>query len=144
MARDIKFNVGDTIRIRQWDDMVAEFGLDSDGDVRFVFFVRAMRHLCGRTAFITRIYPDGEVDLSGWSDQSGDLDWSININCMQHVHTLTPTDVCVHGSIISNILITEQIIQLIKDNHYYEEVNTELISINGYYVPRECVTIQEN
>lgn len=28
-----KFRVGDCVRIRQWDDMKNEFGVDSNGDI---------------------------------------------------------------------------------------------------------------
>lgn len=53
------FKVGDRVRIRQWDDMEREFGLDSDGDIDCrPYFTQLMRDdgLCGRTATIIDIY----------------------------------------------------------------------------------------
>lgn len=45
------FKVGDKVRIRQWDDMVREFGVDGDGDIKTsVSFVRSMKSLCGKKA----------------------------------------------------------------------------------------------
>lgn len=45
-----QYKVGDKVRIRQWDDMVAEFGTDADGDIPIdeIFFSIEMRDLCGR------------------------------------------------------------------------------------------------
>ena len=54
MAR--KFEVGQKVRIREWDDMKKEFGVDYTGDIEtFPIFVKDMKHLCGRTATITCI-----------------------------------------------------------------------------------------
>lgn len=71
------FKVGDRVRIRQWDDMEREFGLDACGDINSrPFFTRDMRDegLCGRTATILRIDSRGQVKLD-FNDKSGDVDW---------------------------------------------------------------------
>ena len=48
------FHVGDVVRIRDWDDMVAEFGIDRNGDIPCrAHFVRGMRRLCGNVFTIT-------------------------------------------------------------------------------------------
>lgn len=47
----MNFVIGQTYRIRQWDDMKAEFGLDEDGDISPAdvdSFVRSMAPLCGQ------------------------------------------------------------------------------------------------
>lgn len=75
-----KFKVGDRVRIRQWDDMVKEFGLTVDGYIPFtktcdITFTNYMKHLCGRTATITSInYKTEEVNLD-FDDKSGDTGW---------------------------------------------------------------------
>lgn len=64
--------VGDDVRIRSWDDMVSEFGLDDDGNIPCRFsFVGYMSDMCGREFTITNIsdgryigYPEGEVSIS--------------------------------------------------------------------------------
>ncbi len=58
-----KFKVGELVRIRQWDDMEKEFGVDSVGDIDSCApFVTSMKPLCGKYAEITRL--DGSrVDL---------------------------------------------------------------------------------
>lgn len=53
--------VGEVVRIRDWDDMAAEFGTTSCGDIRVPFgFYPAMRKLCGIEFIITRI-SDGSL-----------------------------------------------------------------------------------
>lgn len=53
----MKYKVGDKVRVRSWDSMVEQFGLDAVGDIRISdsFFVRAMRHYCGETLTITHV-----------------------------------------------------------------------------------------
>ena len=59
-----KFKVGELVRIRQWDDMEKEFGLDADGDINCrVQFVQSMKYLCGKYAEITKNHDDGRVIL---------------------------------------------------------------------------------
>ena len=60
MNRDFDPQVGDIVRIRDWGDMVAEFGLDSSGDIPCRFnFVRTMKYLCGREFQISKIDSGG-------------------------------------------------------------------------------------
>lgn len=62
---DIK--VGDVLRVRQWEDMAAEFGADShgnicssyrkeDGQTSVEIFYKGMRDLCGKTFTVTTIH----------------------------------------------------------------------------------------
>lgn len=63
----VSYRVGDIVKIRDWDDMVREFGEpDSDGDIKIVtsykygnttrsyitWFLREMRRYCGRVATV--------------------------------------------------------------------------------------------
>lgn len=83
-----KFKVGDRVRIRQWDDMVKEFGLTDDGYIPFTktcdtTFTNYMKHLCGRTATITSInYKTEEVDLD-FDDKSGDTNWCFFLGAIE-------------------------------------------------------------
>ncbi len=74
----MRFKNGDRIRIRQWDDMEKEFGLDSDGDIYVgdgSSFIQDMKHLCGREATIVDCSNEDEILLDNWSDFSGETDW---------------------------------------------------------------------
>lgn len=52
----MKFKVGDKVRIRSWEDMEKEFGVDSDGDIKcHYFFTQDMKDLCGKIFTISRI-----------------------------------------------------------------------------------------
>lgn len=50
---DKKFNVGDIVTVREWEDMESEHTTDMEGDIYFeegpIYFVRQMRHLCGQS-----------------------------------------------------------------------------------------------
>lgn len=63
----VSYRVGDIVKIRDWDDMVREFGEpDSDGDIKIVtsykdgntirsyytWFLEEMRRYCGRVATV--------------------------------------------------------------------------------------------
>ena len=50
-----KFKVGELVRIRQWDDMEKEFGINSWGSIESRF--------CGKYAEIVSLGKDGEVSL---------------------------------------------------------------------------------
>ena len=69
----MQYKVGDWVRIRQWDDMAAEYGLDVYGNILVpLIFTDAMREYCGHWGRITRVY-GCSYDIkflfapSGWS-----------------------------------------------------------------------------
>ena len=45
----MKYKVGDKVRVRQWDDMVKEFGVDKFGDIstKTGYFTKQMKEFCG-------------------------------------------------------------------------------------------------
>ena len=64
----MEFQIGDRVRIRQWDDMEAEFGLDDCGDIPcHLVFTPGMRELCGEEFTIIDIgqYDDNQYFLDG-------------------------------------------------------------------------------
>lgn len=53
------FQVGDVVRVRSWDDMKAEFGLDYDGNINCRFgFTRAMQKMCGKLYHVSKVEQD--------------------------------------------------------------------------------------
>lgn len=70
----MKYKAGDTVQIRQWDDMEREFGIKR-GNIDCCFsFVPEMREFCGRRLKIVRFRRNlaGETDYvlkdgRGWS-----------------------------------------------------------------------------
>lgn len=53
---DRNFKVGDRVVVRDWDDMVNEYGLSKWGDVKKDSqFTSGMKHLCGHTATVTAV-----------------------------------------------------------------------------------------
>lgn len=69
----MQYKVGDWVRIRQWDDMEAEYGLDEYGNILVpLVFTDTMREYCGRWGKITCVYECSyDIDflsvLSNWS-----------------------------------------------------------------------------
>ena len=59
------FKVGELVRIRQWDDMVKEFGVDDVGDIILckTGFIKKMYPLCGLYAEIVSLDKYGRVGL---------------------------------------------------------------------------------
>lgn len=59
IIEDCPFQPGDRIVIRDWDDMKAEYGTEISGSINVdnvgVFFVSAMRDLCGNEYTVDRI-----------------------------------------------------------------------------------------
>lgn len=79
-----EFKVGDTVRIRHWDDMKEEFGLDYGEDIKCRHcFTTEMKHLCGRKCKIKAIDVD-EVMLD-FEDKSGNTGWMYSTDMIEHV-----------------------------------------------------------
>ena len=67
---DREFRAGDVVRIRDWDDMKREYGVDSEGDIDCPngVFITQMRKYCGEIFTITGV-DDEEVlghGLGNW------------------------------------------------------------------------------
>lgn len=56
---------GDWVKIKSWDKMVKEFGVDQDGDIDLgsEYFTKRMKPLCGMIAQVHRI--DGDILFLG-------------------------------------------------------------------------------
>lgn len=79
-----EFKVGDTVRIRQWDDMEKEFGLDCEGDINCDGgFLIEMKNLCGRKCTIKDIF-DNIVKLD-FEDRTGDICWQYTTHMIEHI-----------------------------------------------------------
>ena len=55
----MKYIVGDKVVVRDWDDMVAEYGQNEDGSVKTpeISFSTDMKQYCGKTFTIINVYP---------------------------------------------------------------------------------------
>ena len=65
----MKFEVGDKVQVREWDDMKKEFGVDSGGNINTPdwCFIDEMIKFCGKTYIISQIRTNGYY-LSGCGD----------------------------------------------------------------------------
>ena len=70
----MKFKVGDKVKIKSWQEMKEEFGLDCNGNIDCnLCFTDSMKKYCGKTATISGINSDGKVELTS---TSSNLDFS--------------------------------------------------------------------
>lgn len=86
VKEETKFKVGELVRIRQWDDMEKEFGLDADGDIKTcVGFVSSMKPLCGKYAKIVSLDKDGEVSLRFFNCGGLNTSWGYSTDMIEKV-----------------------------------------------------------
>lgn len=72
-----KFKVGDTVMVRDWDDMVREYGVTISGGINVTYpFFDSMRGLCGKIAEVEKAddffsYVKLSIDSERWfSDET--------------------------------------------------------------------------
>lgn len=81
----MKYKVGDKVRVRQWDDMVKEFGYDGvDIYIDNYYFVEEMKQYCGKTY---------EVCNADWfcynlKNENEVLDWFFTDGMLEDVNSL--------------------------------------------------------
>ena len=81
-----KFKVGELVRIRQWDNMVKEFGTRSTGSVNCrCLFTKGMKPLCGKYAEIKDLRVDGIVFLRFFNCEKVDKCWSYTTDMIERV-----------------------------------------------------------
>ena len=68
-------HIGDTVRIREWEDMASEFGCNRDVIKCRFQFIKEMKELCGKEFVVTEISYDGKVYFN-----DGDIWWGWNIS----------------------------------------------------------------
>ena len=83
---DRNFKPGDRVVVRDWNDMIEEYGATEGGTIHCRFgFTDTMRHLCGRTATVTDANK-GCIKVD-FDDKSGDTIWSYSSDMFN------PTDI---------------------------------------------------
>ena len=56
---------GDKVRVRSWEDMEKEYGLNKDGDIMVVgHFLKRMKKFCGNEVTIARVYDSGMISIN--------------------------------------------------------------------------------
>ena len=81
-----KFKIGELVRIRQWDDMVKEFGTRATGSVNCkCHFTVDMKPLCGKYAEIKDLRVDGIVFLRFFNCEKEEKCWSYSTDMIEKV-----------------------------------------------------------
>lgn len=80
------FKVGELVRIRQWDDMAKEFGVDDDGSIMCHYsFAEDMKPLCGKYAEIREHSDNGRVLLRFFNCEKESTDWTFHTDMIEKV-----------------------------------------------------------
>lgn len=93
-------HVGDILRIRDWDDMEAEFGLDVYGNIKcpFLHFDVDMKYLCGKFITVADVTCDGylyskeKYELPDYWENSADYSWSLLSDMVEPIEYDTPDE----------------------------------------------------
>ena len=69
----MKYKVGDKVKVRLWNDMEKEFGLNEYGDInnKCLLFAEQMKEWCGKTVTISNVYEGHYIIKEGewfWTD----------------------------------------------------------------------------
>lgn len=82
----MKYKVGDKVRVRQWDDMAKESGLNDCGDINNGF-TQSMEHFCGRIYEIYKVYNYYYI----LKDESIVFDWCFTDEMLEDINLLSYT-----------------------------------------------------
>lgn len=76
--------VGDKLRVREWEDMEREFGIDRDGDIKCTpFFIKEMCKFCGKVVTVENVVYDvyDEKLKIGIHEDNDMYMWSVDMFC---------------------------------------------------------------
>lgn len=101
----MKYKVGDKVRVRQWDDMAKEFGVNNGNiPINGCLFVKEMKQYCGRTY---EVYGKSLYYILATENEV--LEWCFTDSMLEDVNSLSYTP-------DSSTLETEDTIWKLKDN----------------------------
>lgn len=111
--RDTNFKAGDKVRIRPWEDMEKEFGLDESGDIKCKYtFTLEMKKYCGTEFTLKEVSRYGEVRWNGKPP------FSFSPDMIEKVED--EPDWTVKQKPITSVEECEEIFEAYKNCHEYE------------------------
>lgn len=82
----MKFKVGDKVKIKSWEEMEEEFGLNCAGNINCnSCFTDGMKEYCGATATISAINSDEIVELTSTSSNLDFSFWTFSTDMIKKV-----------------------------------------------------------
>ena len=116
----MKYKVGDKVKVRSWESMEAEFGLNCDAiDNPGYCFVESMKQYCGKCVTISRChndYYDIEEDECQWSWDDTMFEDEEDIELVSSDESVDSSDPVMHQYLIVNIL--SGIMFTVEDEQY--------------------------
>lgn len=121
----MSFKVGDLVRIREYDDLLEEYGYE-DGEIATRYgFIEEMKYMCGKEFVIEYIEEDGEV--KGHNDT-----WTITTEVIEKVDNnkklthLKSKEIDIQNSILKNLEDAKTACERILEDVKAEIENTKL------------------
>ena len=83
------FKINDKVRIKSYDDMVEQYGVDDEGNIQFnhVVFTPYMKYLCGKSAIVVDLIigDDVEVILEFEDKKDNSTRWCYVAQMLEHI-----------------------------------------------------------
>lgn len=112
-----KYKVGDKVRVREWEDMANEFGIDACGDIDCeISFVTSMAMFCGRVVTIK----DVNGNFYEIEEDNGEWEW--------RDYMFRNISFCLDD-------IREEMIVMLRSGEFYVSIGVRFINAEGY-IPR--------
>lgn len=140
-----EFKVGDKVRIRQWDDMVKEFGINGRIIKVKKSFTTLMRPLCGEECVITDM-KDDEIKLKFKNEGKRIYNWGFSTDMIEHINQPTSKTLTITTSDTTTTLTDGTHTTTI--NRYHTDKHDEQIAVNSvidkYYDELKQIEIEKN
>ena len=100
----MKYQVGETLIIRSWEDMVSEYGLNEMGNIDCpgeIVFASSMRHLCGQEFTIKNVRSHSYRDVDIYHSEEGIEDRYIITEYMMEPAFIKDVDIVEFENILA-------------------------------------------
>ena len=78
-----EFKIGDILKIREWDDMAEEYGINRHGNIACdLVFIRGMKYMCGEIFTLRKIDAGGRYH----SQEGIEKGYSISKDMLEYAH----------------------------------------------------------
>lgn len=83
-------HIGDIVRIRQWDDMRSEYGLNQNGNIKCAkIFAQGMLHMCGTEFVVSGLWTEGQnLIIRGFPFIPSERHWTVSSDMVEPVYDL--------------------------------------------------------
>lgn len=81
----MRYQIGDRLQIRYWEDMVAEYGLDGENIPVTYIFTPDMKYMCGQPFTVKDICGGRYVSEEGIENTGRAYSWKISEDMLEYI-----------------------------------------------------------